>query len=101
MQGDYLEVGHEYFSMSNEELLERFTPAFKKFNPEFERNWVKKIWVNKTNYAQPVPLVQSFKEYPRHPNADRGIVFRFDEPGLPVGPRHELRSGNREGARRG
>ena len=33
--GDYLELGHEYFSMSDDELLERFMPAFKKFNPEF------------------------------------------------------------------
>jgi len=55
--GDYLELGHEYFSMSDEQLLERFTPAFKKFNPAFERDWVKKVWVFKTDYAQPVPLV--------------------------------------------
>src|SRR5689334_9047377 len=34
--GDYLEVGHEYFSMSDEQLLERFIPAFQKFNPEFK-----------------------------------------------------------------
>src|SRR6185295_735979 len=44
--GDYLALGHEYFSMSDEELLERFIPAFKKFNPGFSREWVKKIWVS-------------------------------------------------------
>ena len=73
--GDYLEVGHEYFSMSNEELLERFTPAFKKFNPEFERNWVKKIWVNKTNYAQPVPLVNHSKNIPAIQTPIEGLYF--------------------------
>ncbi len=73
--GDYLEVGHEYFSMSNEELLERFTPAFKKFNPEFERNWVKKIWVNKTNYAQPVPLVTHSKNIPAIQTPIEGLYF--------------------------
>ena len=73
--GDYLEVGHEYFSMSDEELLERFTPAFKKFNPEFERNWVKKIWVNKTNYAQPVPLVNHSKNIPAIQTPIEGLYF--------------------------
>ena len=55
--GDYLELGHEYFSLSDEQLLERFLPAFQRINPEFSRDWVKKVWVTKTNYAQPVPLL--------------------------------------------
>jgi protoporphyrinogen oxidase len=62
--GDYLEMGHEYFSMSDEQLLERFLPALKKFNPEFSRDWVKKVWVFKTAYAQPVPLVNHSKNIP-------------------------------------
>ncbi|MEO5887395.1 MAG: NAD(P)/FAD-dependent oxidoreductase [Anaerolineales bacterium] len=73
--GDYLEVGHEYFTMSDEELLERFMPAFKKFNPEFERSWVKKIWVNKTNYAQPVPLVNHSKNIPAIQTPIEGLYF--------------------------
>ena len=39
---------------------------------------------------------EPFEEYPRHPNARGRIVFRFDEPGLPVGSRHEFRRGDRE-----
>ena len=35
---------------------------------------------------------QPFAEHPGDRDADRGAVFRFDEPGLPLGPRHELRS---------
>jgi len=73
--GDYLEVGHEYFSMSDEELLERFMPAFKKFNPEFSREWIKKIWVTKTNYAQPVPLVNHSKNIPAIPTPIDGLYF--------------------------
>ena len=70
-----LKVSFKYFSMSNEELLERFTPAFKKFNPQFERNWVKKIWVNKTNYAQPVPLVNHSKNIPAIQTPIEGLYF--------------------------
>jgi protoporphyrinogen oxidase len=73
--GDYLEVGHEYFSMSDEQLLERFLPALKKFNSAFERDWVNKVWVNKTNYAQPVPLVNHSKNIPAIQTPIDGLYF--------------------------
>ena len=73
--GDYLEMGHEYFSMSDEQLLERFTPAFKKFNPEFRRDWIRKIWVSKTNYAQPVPLVDHSRNIPAIQTPVEGLFF--------------------------
>lgn len=73
--GDYLELGHEYFSMSDEELLERFIPAFQKFNPEFKREWIKKVWVHKTNYAQPVPLVGHSKNIPAIQTPIEGVYF--------------------------
>ena len=59
--GDYLEPEHEYFRLSQEELLERFLPALKKFNPKFERDWVRKAWLFRTPHAQPVPLVNHSK----------------------------------------
>jgi len=73
--GDYLEAGHEYFSLSDEELLERFIPALKKFNPAFDKGWVRKIWVNKTNYAQPVPLVNHSKNIPAIQTPIEGLYF--------------------------
>ena len=73
--GDYLELDHEYFSMSDNELLERFIPAFQKFNPEFSRDWVKKIWVHKTNYAQPVPLVNHSRNIPEIQTPIEGLYF--------------------------
>ncbi|GJQ35862.1 MAG: oxidoreductase [Anaerolineaceae bacterium] len=73
--GDYLELGHEYFSLSDEELLEKFIPAFEKFNPEFKRDWVKKVWVHKTNYAQPVPLVGHSRNIPSIQTPIEGLYF--------------------------
>jgi protoporphyrinogen oxidase len=73
--GDYLEVGHEYFSLGEEQLLERFIPAFKKFNPAFARDWVNKVWVFKTNYAQPVPLVNHSKNIPTIQTPIEGLYF--------------------------
>ncbi len=73
--GDYLEPGHVYFSLSENELLERFTPAFKRINPKFESDWVKKAWVFKTNYAQPVPLVNHSKNIPAIKTPVDGLYF--------------------------
>ncbi|MCB0119058.1 MAG: NAD(P)/FAD-dependent oxidoreductase [Anaerolineales bacterium] len=73
--GDYLELGHEYFDLSDEQLLEKFIPAFEKFNPEFKREWINKIWVHKTNYAQPVPLVGHSKNIPAIQTPIEGLYF--------------------------
>lgn len=73
--GDYLEAGHEYFSLSDEQLMERFTPAFKTFNQDFRMDWVKKSWVFRTNYAQPVPLLNHSKNIPPIQTPIPGLYF--------------------------
>jgi protoporphyrinogen oxidase len=73
--GDYLELGHDYFLLSDEQLLETFLPAFQKINPGFERDWVKKVWVFKTNYAQPVPLLNHSKNIPGIRTPIEGLYF--------------------------
>jgi protoporphyrinogen oxidase len=73
--GDYLETDHEYFAMNEEKLLEHFTPAFKKFNSDFDRKWVKKVWVYKTPYAQPVPMVNHSKNIPGIQTPVEGLYF--------------------------
>ena len=73
--GDYLEQGHEYFSLSDDELLAWFAPAFQRINPKFEMGWVKKVWVFKTNYAQPVPLVNHSRNIPSIETPVDGMYF--------------------------
>jgi protoporphyrinogen oxidase len=62
--GDYLETDHEYFRLSQEELLGRYLPSLPRFNPRFSQDWVRKTWLFRTNYAQPVPLVNHSKNIP-------------------------------------
>lgn len=62
--GDYLATDHEYFRLSDDELLERFLPSLKKFNPKFDRSWVKQKWVFRAPYAQPVPFVNHSRNIP-------------------------------------
>ncbi len=73
--GDYLEAEHEFFRLSQEELLERFLPSLKKFNPKFERDWVKKTWLFRINYAQPVPLVNHSQNIPDITTPLEGLYF--------------------------
>lgn len=73
--GDYLDPGHEYFTLSKEALLERFLPAFTRFNPRFERSWVRDAWLWKTAYAQPVPPVNHSRNIPPIETPVPGLYF--------------------------
>jgi len=73
--GDYLDPEHEYFKLSKEELLERFLPSLRRFNPHFDRSWVKDTWVWKTAYAQPVPPVNHARNIPDLRTPVPGLYF--------------------------
>jgi len=73
--GDYLEADHEYFSLSKEELLERFLPALKRFNPKFDRSWIRNFWLHRTTYAQPVPFRNHSKAIPSIQTPLQGLYF--------------------------
>jgi protoporphyrinogen oxidase len=62
--GDYLKPDHEYFSLSHEELLERFLPTLSRFNPDFKPDWVRTSWLFREQYAQPVPPVNHSRNIP-------------------------------------
>lgn len=73
--GDYLETGHEYFSLSQDELLQRFLPSLPRINPQFQPNWVRKSWLFRTQYAQPVPLLNHSKNIPSIQTPIPGLYF--------------------------
>jgi len=73
--GDYLEVDHEYFSMDTDQLLERFLPSLVRFNPDFKPEWVNRAWLKKSNYAQPVPLVNHSRNIPAVKTPLEGVYF--------------------------
>jgi protoporphyrinogen oxidase len=73
--GDYLDPEHEFFQLSKDEILDRFLPALKKFNPMFERDWVRKSWLFRTAYAQPVPLVNHSQNIPAIETPLQGVYF--------------------------
>ncbi|HJZ50476.1 MAG TPA: NAD(P)/FAD-dependent oxidoreductase [Roseiflexaceae bacterium] len=62
--GDYLDPTHEYFRLSEAELLDRFLPALKAVNVSFERSWVRKFWLHREPYAQPIVPVDHSRNIP-------------------------------------
>lgn len=73
--GDYLEPSHEYFRLSQEELLERFLPALKKVNPSFDRSWVRASWLHREVYAQPIVPVNHSRNIPALATPLRGLFW--------------------------
>ena len=62
--GDYVPPDHPYFSMSKEDLQDLFTAALPKFNPAFRPDWMRKSWLLRVPYAQPVPEVNQSARIP-------------------------------------
>ncbi|PWH17786.1 MAG: hypothetical protein DDG60_01525 [Anaerolineae bacterium] len=73
--GDYLEPEHEHFRLTHDELLQKFAPSLKRLNPGFEMDWVKKTWLFRTTYAQPVPLVNHSQNIPAIQTPMQGLYF--------------------------
>jgi protoporphyrinogen oxidase len=73
--GDYLDPSHEYFRLKKEELFERFLPALERFNPQFNRGWVRQSWLWRSAYAQPVPSVNHSRKIPAIRTPLRGLYF--------------------------
>jgi protoporphyrinogen oxidase len=73
--GDYLALDHAYFDMNDDELLERFIPGIQRINPSFGPDWIHKIWVHRSKYAQPVPLLNHSKNIPAIQTPLPGLYF--------------------------
>ncbi len=73
--GDYLPPEHEYFRLSKDELLDRFLPSLSRFNPTFDRSWLKDAWLWKTTYAQPIPPIDHSRNIPPLRTPVPGLYF--------------------------
>ena len=73
--GDYLPPEHPYFSMSPEALLRTFLPALPRFNPAFRPEWVRRYWVFREPYAQPVVPVNYSRMIPAVRTPLAGLYF--------------------------
>ncbi len=64
--GNYLPPNHPLFARADEEVLAEFLPALQRIVPTFEPGQVKKSWVWKTLYAQPIVTLDYPSKLPPH-----------------------------------
>ncbi|MBC7812640.1 MAG: NAD(P)/FAD-dependent oxidoreductase [Burkholderiales bacterium] len=62
--GDYVPADHEYFTMSDKDLTMRFVSILPRFNQDFNPSWIRKSWLFKAPYAQPVPGINHSAKIP-------------------------------------
>ncbi len=62
--GDYAPANHEYFRMNEDELTERFVETLPTFNRNFKPDWIRKTWVFRAPYAQPIPYRNQSQRIP-------------------------------------
>mgnify|MGYP001226996625 CR=1 FL=1 len=73
--GDYVVPDHEYLRLDEQELAARFQRVLSRFNTAFDSTWVRKWWVFRTPYAQPVPLVNHSQRLPDLRTPIPGLYF--------------------------
>jgi len=73
--GDYVPPDHEYFSLTEDELVERFIRVLPTFNPSFSPDWIRKRWVFRVRYAQPIPYVNQSAVLPELRTPLKGCIL--------------------------
>jgi protoporphyrinogen oxidase len=73
--GDYVPPDHEYFQLSEDELVERFIAALPTFNAKFSHEWIRQYWVFRAPYAQPVPTVNHSQNIPDIRTPFKGLYW--------------------------
>ena len=63
---NYLDRSDAMFKMSKDELVDLYLPHLTKFNPEFDRSWVKAVHYNALSAAQPVIGTNYSQAIPDH-----------------------------------
>ncbi|MBP6016782.1 MAG: NAD(P)/FAD-dependent oxidoreductase [Candidatus Promineofilum sp.] len=73
--GDYVPPDHPYLTMSQEELEKLFIGVLHRFNPDFRPDWVRKSWLFRARYAQPVPKLNHSRAIPDLRTPMAGLYF--------------------------
>lgn len=73
--GDYVTPDHPYFSMSQDEIEKLFVGVLQRFNPAFRPEWVRRSWLFRARYAQPVPRLNHSAAIPDICTPMPGLYF--------------------------
>src|SRR4051812_35351067 len=72
---NYLPRGHALLGRDAEGLLSDYLPGLRAVNPEFQRAWIKQIWLHREPAAQPIVTVGYRDLIPPMKTPARGLVL--------------------------
>lgn len=72
---NYVAQDHEFFSLSDDALWDRFAPSLQKINPAFSREWVTGRWVFRAPHAQPIITLNYSNNKPDHRTPVEGLYL--------------------------
>jgi protoporphyrinogen oxidase len=67
---NYLEPGDPLLGLDPDELVDAYEPGLRRVNPEFDRSWIRNLWVFREPAAQPV-VTLGYRD--RMPPLDTGV----------------------------
>ena len=73
--GDYVTPDHPYLTMSQDEMERLFVGVLHHFNPDFRPDWVRRSWLFRARYAQPVPGLNHSQAIPDLRTPLPGLYF--------------------------
>jgi protoporphyrinogen oxidase len=73
--GNYVETSHEFFTKDEKELVDIFLPYLQKINPNFKKSWIKKAYVFKAPFAQPIIPLNYSKQIPPFETSIEGLYL--------------------------
>jgi protoporphyrinogen oxidase len=73
--GNYLPMSDKRFTVADEDLLNWYLPELRRINPAFDRSWVKRSWVFKAPFAQPIVTVDYHQHIPPHETPLPGVYL--------------------------
>jgi protoporphyrinogen oxidase len=72
---NYLEAGHPYFQMSDDELWQLYLTGLRRIYPGFSEAWVRQRWLFKGPYAQPIITCNYRNDMPDHRTPVAGLYL--------------------------
>lgn len=73
--GNYLPHDHQYFKSEAKDLLKEFLPYLKKLNPGFNKSQIKKAYLFKAMFAQPIVPLNYSKKVPAFTTPIKGLFL--------------------------
>lgn len=72
---NYLPLDSLLFSLSRDELLQKYLPHVQRINPEFDLEWVEESWLFRDDAGQPIVTCNYSQQVPDHQTPIKGLYL--------------------------